>query len=131
MVSKLLFSRNTRTSALYMSKSNCSCPGANFATHSGRLQLMSRDIENRDFYLEKICHGEIIDDRLTVNKPWFYHISSIRKVTKHKLAAFLSSPKSTQGLLWHRYTIISGRSKTIYTVFAQKALSLCECYRYP
>jgi len=55
MVSKLLFSRNTRTSALYVSKSNCSCPGANFATHSGRLQLMSRD-----FGKPRFIFGEIL-----------------------------------------------------------------------
>ena len=32
--------------------------------------------ENRDLYLEKFCHGETTDDRLTVNKPYFINKKS-------------------------------------------------------
>ena len=79
MVSKLLFRGNTRTSTLYMSKFNCICPDANFATLSGRLQLLSEILENRDSDLKQIDHCDVTEDRLTVNKAWFYHITIHQK----------------------------------------------------
>jgi len=62
-----------------MSKLNCSCPGANFATLADGCSSWVEISENCQSNLEQIDHCDVTDDRLTANKAWFHHITIHQK----------------------------------------------------
>jgi len=62
-----------------MSKLNCGCPGANFASLADGCSSWVKILENRQSNLEQIDHCDVTDDRLTVNKAWFLHITICQK----------------------------------------------------